>query len=56
MLKNESIEFTKLIIFKILYEIYTRKETIITAIANVFFNHLNFFDEVIKAYFELRSA
>ena len=54
MLKNE--RFTKLIIFKIFYEIFAKKETVIIAIVNVFFNYLDFFEKIMKTYFELRSA
>ena len=55
MLKND-IKFIKLTIFEIFYETFMRNEIIIIAIINVFFNYSNFFDEIIKVYFELRFA
>ena len=55
MLKNENIKFIKLIIFEIFREIFARKEIIIIAIINAFFNYSNFFNKIMKAYFELKS-
>ena len=44
----------KLLIFKI-YKVLTRKKTVIITIIKVFFNCLDFFDEIVKTYFELQS-